>query len=390
MAREAHAGHRPAGRVEVGGVSRLTLAGKIDAILKLSVVASVLLASSSVGYYYLVHLPHQDAQFEPERVLERLRAAAKKRAEQEQWLFEQQASEQRAAEQQRVEERQTLEKANRYQACLNRATDNYNASRLAACNHAREKIIKDQDDCVKLGFSRGVCAMAHVVREASPNCTLPRTVALTLDVDVEKARDRCLEEDKDGYTVRALLNGTQVRTAGLGSVIVEPAEPPPIAPRPLKARAPSPKTVAVPAAPIGPGAALTEPIPMAALLPKAPASAPKPTAMPSAAAAPVVARAPEAAAPEAKRFLAAQRAPTHAGWIIQIGAFDIEREAQQQLAYAKAGHVLDNADPFTEVVVKGDKTLYRARFAGFQQKDEAEAVCKQLKLRDIDCITIKN
>jgi multidrug efflux pump subunit AcrA (membrane-fusion protein) len=41
-------------------------------------------------------------------------------------------------------------------------------------------------------------------------------------------------------------------------------------------------------------------------------------------------------------------------------------------------------------VVKGDKTLYRARFAGFQQKDEAEAVCKQLKLQDIDCITIKN
>jgi hypothetical protein len=133
MAREAHAGHRPAGRAEVGGV----LAGKIGAILKLTVVASVLLASSSVGYYYLVHLPHQDAQFEPERVLERLRAAAKKRAEQEQWLFEQQASVQRAAEQQRVEERQTLEKANRYQACLSRATDNYNASRLAACNRPR-------------------------------------------------------------------------------------------------------------------------------------------------------------------------------------------------------------------------------------------------------------
>jgi D-alanyl-D-alanine carboxypeptidase len=113
--------------------------------------------------------------------------------------------------------------------------------------------------------------------------------------------------------------------------------------------------------------------------------------MPSAAATQVVPHAPEAA-PETKRFLAAQRAPTHAGWIIQIGAFDIEREAQRQLssAQAKAGHVLDDADPFTEVVMKGDKTLYRARFAGFQQKDEAEAACKQLKLRDIDCITIKN
>jgi hypothetical protein len=55
-----------------------------------------------------VHLPRRDAQFEPERVLERLRAAAKKRAEQEQLLFEQQASERRAAEEQAVEERQSL------------------------------------------------------------------------------------------------------------------------------------------------------------------------------------------------------------------------------------------------------------------------------------------
>jgi hypothetical protein len=174
------------------------VAGKIGAILRLSVVASVFLASSSAGYYYLVYLPQRDAQFEPQRVLERFRAAAEKRAEREQLLFEQKVSEQRAAEQQAIEEQQASEKANRYQACLIGAADNYNASRLAACNRPREKIIKDQDDCVKLGFSRKVCAMAHVVREVSPNCTLPRTVALALDADVEKARDRCLEEDKVG------------------------------------------------------------------------------------------------------------------------------------------------------------------------------------------------
>ena len=45
--------------------------------------------------------------------------------------------------------------------------------------------------------------------------------------------------------------------------------------------------------------------------------------------------------------------------------------------------------PFTEPWSKGDKTLYRARFAGLQ-KDEAEAVCRQLKRNDIDCMTIKN
>jgi D-alanyl-D-alanine carboxypeptidase len=114
--------------------------------------------------------------------------------------------------------------------------------------------------------------------------------------------------------------------------------------------------------------------------------------MPSAAATPAVANAPEAGAPDTRRLVAEQRAPTHVGWIVQIGAFDIEREAQRQLstAHAKAGPVLDNTDPYTEVVMKGDKTLYRARFAGFQQKDEAEAACRQLKLRDIDCITIKN
>jgi hypothetical protein len=290
-----------------------------------------------------------------------------------------------------AEERQALEKANRYQACLSRATDSYNTSRLAACNRAREKIIKDQDDCFKLGFSRNVCAMAHVVPELSPICTLPPTARLGLDADLKKARDRCLEEDNDGFAVTSMLSNTQIRTSGLGPAIAEPAEPVPIGTSP-KARVPSPKTAAVPATPISPGAALSEPFPVPAVVPNAPASASKSAAIPSAAATQVRPQAPEAAARETKGFLAAQRAPAHAGWMIQIGAFDIEREAQRQLssAHAKAGHVLDNADPFTEVVMKGDKTLYRARFAGFQQKDEAEAVCKQLKLSDIDCITIKN
>jgi hypothetical protein len=163
---------------------------------KLSIVASVLLASSGAGYYYLVYLPQRDAQFQPQRMTERFRAATIKRAEQELLLFEQKVSEQRAAEQRAIEQRQALEKVDRYQACLSRATDSYNASRLAACNRPREKIIKDQDDCVKLGFSRDVCAMAHVVPEASPNCRLPRTVALALDAEAEIARDRCLEDDR--------------------------------------------------------------------------------------------------------------------------------------------------------------------------------------------------
>jgi len=79
------------------------------------------------------------------------------------------------------------------------------------------------------------------------------------------------------------------------------------------------------------------------------------------------------------------------GWLIQIGAFDGEDEAKQHLnaAQLKAPTMLAAADPFTERVQKGDKALYRARFAGFD-KAMAEAACKQLKRTDIECMTVRN
>ena len=81
----------------------------------------------------------------------------------------------------------------------------------------------------------------------------------------------------------------------------------------------------------------------------------------------------------------------HGGWIIQIGAFEGEDEARQHLSAAqgKVRTMLAAADPFTERVQKGDKALYRARFAGFD-KQTAESACKQLKRSDIDCMAVKN
>jgi D-alanyl-D-alanine carboxypeptidase len=82
----------------------------------------------------------------------------------------------------------------------------------------------------------------------------------------------------------------------------------------------------------------------------------------------------------------------HSGWIIQVGALDSESEARLRLDAAReqARGLLVKADPFTETVVgKGDKKLFRARFAGLD-KDQAEAVCKTLKRSTISCITIKN
>jgi len=170
------------------------LAVKIDAVLKLSFVASVLFASSSVGYYYLRYLLQRDARFEPERALEGLRAAAQKRAEREQLASEQQASEQRALEQQAAEQQQLRERADRYQACLTHVTDGYNESRIAACNRLQEKVIKNHDSCIRSGFREKVCDLAYVVRKPSPNCPLPPAIARNLDTDAEKARDGCLED----------------------------------------------------------------------------------------------------------------------------------------------------------------------------------------------------
>ena len=82
----------------------------------------------------------------------------------------------------------------------------------------------------------------------------------------------------------------------------------------------------------------------------------------------------------------------HTGWIVQVGALESESEALQRIDAARnqAHGLLAKADPFTEpVVAKGDKKLYRARFAGLD-RDQAEAVCRTLKRSDISCITVRN
>jgi D-alanyl-D-alanine carboxypeptidase len=81
----------------------------------------------------------------------------------------------------------------------------------------------------------------------------------------------------------------------------------------------------------------------------------------------------------------------HGGWMIQIGAFDGEQDARQHLtaAQSRVHSMLSGADPFTERVRKGDKALYRARFAGFD-KTTAETACKALKRSDFECMALKD
>ena len=78
-------------------------------------------------------------------------------------------------------------------------------------------------------------------------------------------------------------------------------------------------------------------------------------------------------------------------YLIQVGAFPDEDDAKKRLtlAVSKAGDELTKADPFTEKVAKGEKTLFRARFAGFDRK-QAEAACKSLRRGEVPCMLLKN
>ncbi|KQZ00665.1 hypothetical protein ASD45_07215 [Pseudolabrys sp. Root1462] len=88
---------------------------------------------------------------------------------------------------------------------------------------------------------------------------------------------------------------------------------------------------------------------------------------------------------------AAQAMKGHTGWMIQVGAFPEEKAAKERLSAAqtKAKQQLGEAAPFTEKVAKGERSLYRARFAGLD-KPQAEAACKHLKQSEIPCMLIRN
>jgi hypothetical protein len=76
-------------------------------------------------------------------------------------------------------------------------------------------------------------------------------------------------------------------------------------------------------------------------------------------------------------------------WMIQVGVFADLDEAKQRLGLvqSRAARFLASADPFTEMVTKGDTTLYRARFGGLA-KEQAEAACNYLKFNDVECMVV--
>ena len=79
------------------------------------------------------------------------------------------------------------------------------------------------------------------------------------------------------------------------------------------------------------------------------------------------------------------------GWMIQIGATDTIAKANDLLNRAKGQdhRSLGSAHPFTEKVLKGKETLYRARFTGLEA-DAAASACQTLKRAGFSCFATKN
>jgi D-alanyl-D-alanine carboxypeptidase len=193
--------------------------------------------------------------------------------------------------------------------------------------------------------------------------------------------------------------GSAVQTASITPVQVSaPAEPlaPPAAPQavaPPTTNAPAPAKAALPFPPPGTRPGAIGGLPSRIITGSVVDTVPAPAVAPAAPHAPA-----PAAATQVQTQAQAQPQPqpqtqaqTHAGWIIQVGAFPAEGEAKQRLSsvQSRASKFLASADAFTETVSKGESVWYRARFAGLG-KEQAEAACNYLKHNDVDCMTIKN
>jgi D-alanyl-D-alanine carboxypeptidase len=156
----------------------------------------------------------------------------------------------------------------------------------------------------------------------------------------------------------------------------------------------------------GPRAATQDAAPSPPALARAHPSKPAPAVVPAVAHVPATASAPSSLNAQAARLsrgeqpVAAQpmkpaSAPLQtassgtARFHVQIGAFPSAQEAERQLAAVKPrAALLAQAKPLTQAIQQGDKTLYRARYAGLDSTTANEA-CNALKTQGVTCMVFK-
>jgi serine-type D-Ala-D-Ala carboxypeptidase (penicillin-binding protein 5/6) len=81
-------------------------------------------------------------------------------------------------------------------------------------------------------------------------------------------------------------------------------------------------------------------------------------------------------------------ASTERKWQIQIAAATSAQAAMDLLSQArqKVGGPLQDLDTYTEMVTRNGITFYRARFTGFDNKEEARTACDKLVRQRYDCV----
>lgn len=170
------------------------------------------------------------------------------------------------------------------------------------------------------------------------------------------------------------LTMVRVRAVPVGEP--RPAPAPQAAPAPQPARAPAPRVAAATPPPA------KSAVPAASSQPSATATAPSSLNAQAAR----LARGESATRPAASAPAAAASGPR---FHVQIGAFPSAQEAERQLAAAKPrAPALAQAKPLTQAVQQGDKTLYRARYAGLDSATATEA-CNALKTQGMTCLVFK-
>jgi hypothetical protein len=153
--------------------------GVADTVLKLSIALAFLIAGVSVGYYFLVYVPGKDARAQAAATAAAANATAT-------------ASAQAAASQQAAAKRTA-----NYNSCLSAAEATYHADWNGNCATRSQQREADFNRCAGGFLSDSEC------RETNPyispvDCQLPSTIADSLNGELKDAKDRCLQQAKDG------------------------------------------------------------------------------------------------------------------------------------------------------------------------------------------------
>ena len=100
---------------------------------------------------------------------------------------------------------------------------------------------------------------------------------------------------------------------------------------------------------------------------------------------------PAPAVVEVAAVAAAPVEPKRSGWVVQIGAAPSETGAQSLLSDA-AGTVakFGTYEPYVERLEKNGQIFFRARFAGFGDREAATAMCNELKKARMSCLAMQS